>query len=70
MMPISTTLTQRAMLALSTRSASVPETPENRKNGAMNSACASRIRLAALTRRPARSTPASAPVPLTSTKMT
>ena len=37
-MPISTTLTQRAIAALSTRSASVPDTPENRKNGAMNSA--------------------------------
>ena len=31
----------RAMSDLSTRSASVPEAPENRKNGAMNSAPAS-----------------------------
>ena len=41
MMPISATFTHRAMAALSVRSASVPEAPENRKNGAMNSAPAS-----------------------------
>ena len=36
MMPISATFTQRAIAALSKRSASVPEAPEKRKNGAMN----------------------------------
>ncbi len=70
MMPISTILTQRAIAALSTRSASVPDTPENRKNGAMNSACASSTSVAAAMRPPPTSTPASAPVPVTRTKMT
>ena len=69
-MPISTILTQRAITALSTRSASVPDTPENRKNGAMNSACASSTSVAAAMRLPPTSTPASAPVPVTRTKMT
>src|SRR4051812_7815125 len=41
MMPISASLTTRAILDLSIRSASVPEAPEKRKNGAMNSAPAS-----------------------------
>jgi len=36
MIAISATLTHRAMAALSTRSASVPDAPENRKKGAMN----------------------------------
>ena len=36
MIAISATLTHRAIAALSMRSASVPEAPENRKNGAMN----------------------------------
>ena len=39
-MPISATLTHRAMSALSKRSDSVPDAPEKRKNGAMNSALA------------------------------
>ena len=36
MIAISATFTHRAIAALSTRSASVPDAPENRKNGAMN----------------------------------
>ena len=38
MMPISAIFTQRAMAALSMRSASVPDAPEKRKKGAMNRA--------------------------------
>ena len=41
MMPISASFTHRAMVALSVRSASVPDAPEKRKNGVMNSPPAS-----------------------------
>ena len=51
MMPISATLTHRAMSALSYRSDSVPDAPEKRKNGAMNNALAIIASDAALTAR-------------------
>ena len=47
MMKISAIFTQRAIFALSTRSASVPEAPENRKNGAMKMPPASMTSVAA-----------------------
>ena len=47
MMPISAILTQRAIFALSTRSASVPDAPEKRKNGAMKMPPASMTSVAA-----------------------
>ncbi len=46
-MPISAIFTQRAISALSKRSDSVPDAPENRKNGAMNSAPAAIVSVAA-----------------------